>query len=477
MTILDNIKNGENRRNEFKEKLPKHDQIAKTVVAFSNGAGGKLIIGIEDQTNKVVGLSDDDVVQLPDQISNIIYDSCYPIIIPEIYSERIGDQTVLVVEVFPGPLKPYYLKNKKKLEGTYIRIGPSNRVADHEMMMELERQKRNISFDEEVIYDLNEAAVDFEKLQNDFHEYTGKELTRRDLFNLKLLSEVSGTIYPTKAGLLLAGRKENQPEYARVKSARFQGNKTEEFIDQKEFQGPLYTQVEEAMKFAKMYIAKSGKIEGIQRHDRYEVPLIAIREALINAVVHRDYSVTGSDIKFAIFDNRIEIVSPGVLPKTLDINDIIVGRSEIRNKVIARFFNEIGFIEQWGTGIQKMISACREAGIEMPQFIESGYFFKVVIFKANQLESDYSEEVHAFSGDKVAKSSDKKQNGSDKVNGSEQIILEYLEDYAEISNQTVRELTGLSQSGARKVLSKLNKKGFVEAIGERRGRTYRLKKD
>lgn len=244
----------------------------------------------------------------------------------------------------------------------------------------VERQKLNISFDEELNHELDENSLDLARLKADFFEYAGKELTFNDFFNLKILKKEHNKIHPTIGGLLLAGKTDHL-EYARLKCARFKGIDMEEFIDQKEFSGPLYRQVEEAMKFAHVYIAKSGKVVGLRRIDRYEVPLDVIREALVNAVVHRDYSISGSDIKFAIFDDRIEVTSPGALPMSLEIEDIIAGRSEIRNKVIARFFKEIEFIEQWGTGIGKMIRLLDAHGLQKPEFRESGLFFKVTISK------------------------------------------------------------------------------------------------
>ncbi|MCU0285472.1 MAG: putative DNA binding domain-containing protein [Acidobacteria bacterium] len=370
------IKKGEGKTVEFKEILPDGNNIAKTIIAFSNTAGGKIIIGIEDKTGKIIGIDDDQAIDFPDKISNIIHDTCHPFILPEIYLEYIDEKKVLVVEVFPGALKPYYLKQKGKREGTYIRVGATNKQADIEMIMELERQKRNISYDEELNYELNEESLDMERLKTDFAEYTGKEISFNDLLNLKILKKEHDKIHPTIGGLLLAG-KTGYLEYARIKCARFKGNNMDEFIDQKEFTGPLYRQVEEAMKFAHVYIAKSGKVVGLRRIDRYEVPLEVLREALVNAVVHRDYSITGSDIKFAIFDNRIEITSPGALPRSLEIEDIIAGRSEIRNKVIARFFKEIEFIEQWGNGIIKIFRLLKDNGLKEPEFRESGLFFKI----------------------------------------------------------------------------------------------------
>ncbi|MEA1968667.1 MAG: ATP-binding protein [Thermodesulfobacteriota bacterium] len=265
-----------------------------------------------------------------------------------------------------------------------INIGATNKPADIEMLMELERQRLNISIDEESVHGKNESDINYKRLKTDFLNYTGRELDREGLFTLKLLSMEHDQILPTMGGLLLAGTDADLFEFAKIKCARFKGNDMVEFIDQKEFTGPLYSQIENVINFAKIYIPKAGKIVGIQRVDRFAIPLEAVREAIVNAVVHRDYSISGSDIKFAVFDNRIEITSPGTLPRSLEIDDIIAGRSEIRNRVIARFFREINFIEQWGTGIQKILSLCRENGQKKPEFKESGLFFKVVLFMAKK---------------------------------------------------------------------------------------------
>lgn len=459
MSKIENIiVRGEGKTVEFKVSLPRGDSLARTVIAFSNMAGGKILVGIEDKTGKVVGINEQEVLDFPDRISNTIYDTCTPAIIPEIYTVRVHDKNVLVVEVFPASSKPYFLKKRGKHKGVYIRVGATNKIADTEMLLELERQRRNIFLDEEIDYNLNEKDIDFARLQQDFEGYTQRKLKENDLLNLRLLREQSGKLYPTIGGMLIGGKK-RYFEYSRIKCARFKGNDMAEFIDQKEFSGPLYRQVENAMKFAMVYIAKSGRIEVLQRIDTYEVPRAAVREALVNAVVHRDYSISGSDIKFAIFDDRIEITSPGALPKALDVDDILSGRSEIRNRVIARFFKEINFIEQWGTGIGKILQACREAGLRDPEFRESGLFFKVTLYKNNRLENEYTKNSRNGSQNTSQKDS---QNTSQK-------IIECMKDNPAT---TIRELslsTGLSDRGIKNHIYKLKNHGKIRRIGPDRG--------
>lgn len=473
MSILSDIRKGESRKIEFKEYLPESSKISKTIISFSNGAGGKLIIGVNDK-GEITGVSEDEVLEIPDKISNIVYDSCYPAIIPEIYIENINGKNVIIVEVFPGNLKPYYLKSKGKLKGTYIRVGATNKLSDEEMIMELERQRRNISFDEECVYDYDLANITLSKLNNDFYRFTKKELNEENLINLKLIREEHGIKYATRALILLTDS--NLFNYARIKCARFKGKDTYEFIDQKELTGPIYEQVEEAIKFAKAHINKSGKITELQRIDEYEIPIVAIREIIANAVVHRDYSISGADIKFAIFDDRIEITSPGLLPKTLDIEDIKIGRSEIKNKVIARFFKEINFIEEWGTGIKRIIKSCTLAGLEEPQFIETGMFFKVIIKKNNSDKVAISGDKVAISGDKIRESDESfsVDSSRNQLSDAENKIILYLKEYETITNRKAREITGLSSSGVRKVFEGLVQKNLIIAYGDKKSRYYEL---
>jgi len=147
MTLIDNIKKGESKTLEFKEVLPKSEGIAKTVIAFSNTSGGKLIIGVNDK-REIIGIDDTELFDMQDRIASIISDNCSPVINPELYSVNIQNKLVLVIEVARGNLKPYFLKNQGKADGTYIRLGATNRVADMETIAELERQKRHISFEE-----------------------------------------------------------------------------------------------------------------------------------------------------------------------------------------------------------------------------------------------------------------------------------------------------------------------------------------
>lgn len=256
MNLLDLIQQGESKTLELKSRLPQHDQLAKTIVAFANTSGGKLVLGVDDQRN-VVGVAEDDLFTLQDQITSIIHDRCSPFILPEIYTANLQGKMVLVVEVFRGNLPPYYLKSEGKNNGAYLRIGASNRKADFDHVLELERQRRNQSFDEEICREQTLQTLDLGPLERRFAAL-GKPLDQEKLKNLKLIQQEQGTTWPTQGLLILLGL---QPHVV-TKCARFKGTDMSVFLDRKEYTGDLITQLEQAEAFIKNHIHLRGEIKG-----------------------------------------------------------------------------------------------------------------------------------------------------------------------------------------------------------------------
>jgi ATP-dependent DNA helicase RecG len=319
MNLLAQIQLGESKILELKSELPKNDQIAKTIVAFANTSGGKPLIGIDDE-HQVVGVNEDDVLGLQDRIAAIIFDRCYPAILPEIYSAHLQDKLVLVVEVFRGNLLPYYLKSEGKNNGTYLRIGATNRKADFEHILELERQKRSQSFDEEICRERELQTLDLTPLTSRFG-VRGQPLDEEKLKNLKLIKQEQGTLYPTQGLMTLLG----QHPHVMTKCARFKGTDMSVFLDRKEYSGDLFSQLEQAEAFIKNHIHLRGEINGLQRTDTFELPEEALREALVNAVIHRDYTNQGRDIKVGVYDDIVNVVSPGGFPSTLTAETLLDG--------------------------------------------------------------------------------------------------------------------------------------------------------
>ena len=401
------IKEGKNI--EFKREIPKrHEKLLKDVIAFSNSTGGKIFIGIEDKTNEVIGIGEKNPFRLADDISNMIFDSCTPIIDPEITIQTLEGRTVVVVEVFPGRMRPYYLKSFGKEQGSYIRINGTSRPDDDRKLKELELEGQKISYDtlpeidmeysereakilcnamEKVAYDVQTTCVtraiqetSLDPKQNTEKTEIINKMTIEKLEDLGLLCRIGKDLQPTHAFRLMT---KNKIRYAKIQCALFKGTERDIFIDKREFDGPLYVQLENAYQFVLKHINLGAKIEGLHRKEAYELPVRTIRELITNAVVHRSY-LDESCIQVCVYDDRIEVTSPGMLYGGLDIQSAKSGKSKCRNTAIAEAFRYMGLIEAWGTGIPRMIKECREYGLREPVFEELGDGIRVTIFRENE---------------------------------------------------------------------------------------------
>jgi len=176
----------EGRRLEFKEKFPKKSDLCKTIIAFANDAGGDIYIGVKDSPREVIGILEDEIFITEEKISNLVFDNCYPLINPDISILNIDNKLVLKVRVYRGSNIPYYLKSKGKTKGTFIRVGSSNRQATDEIIQELERQKRHISFDSEPVFDIK-IDLNVDKVKSLYFKATGEELDTISLKKLQLL--------------------------------------------------------------------------------------------------------------------------------------------------------------------------------------------------------------------------------------------------------------------------------------------------
>jgi ATP-dependent DNA helicase RecG len=472
MNLNDSIRLGESKTLELKARLPQNEQIAKTVVAFSNTSGGKLVIGVDDNRT-ILGLPEQDIFALQERIGSIIFDRCYPAILPEMYTANLEGKTVLVIEMFRGNLLPYYLKEDGKNNGTYLRVGIANRKADFEHILELERQKRNQSFDEEICREQPLAQLDLTPLVARF-KAQGKPLNDEKLRNLKLVQEEQGTLYPTQGLMILLGKL----PHVTVKCARFKGTDMSVFLDRKEYSGDLFTQLEQMEGFVKNHISLRGEIKGLQRTDTYELPEAALREALINAVIHRDYTNQGRDIKVGVYDDIVNIVSPGGFPNTLTAEALMEGRSEIRNRVVARIFKELGYIEQWGSGIQRIKAACTAIGLTEPIIREKGDFVDVEFYRpvsnTNEKAPDTAKTVPSLMITPDYARLRPITPDPSRLEPEEAHILIWLLDHGKISRREVMEFLGLGETKVKAIFHALMDKKLIARNGQGRSTCYVL---
>ena len=377
MDLVEILTRPEGKTLEFKRDLSSPDGVLKTLVAFANTAGGTLLVGVEDRSRNVRGVSD--ALDVEERIANVVSDSIAPRLLPEIEILPWRRTQVIAIQIHPSAGRPHYLKREGAESGTYVRVGSTNRRADAEMLQELRRTARGESYDEQPMVDLNSEALDFRAASESFKPT--RTLRRRDLETLRLLTTHQGQTVPTVGGMLLFGReRERHFPDAWIQAGRFAGRDKAKIVDGAEFRGLPVLAIDAAIGFIEKHSLHGAEIGKVRRMERWSLPPVAVREAMINAVAHADYAQRGAPIRISIFDDRLEIENPGLLPFGLTVADLEHGISKLRNRVIGRVFHALGLIEQWGSGVQRMTAACREAGLPDPMFEEIATRFRATIF-------------------------------------------------------------------------------------------------
>jgi ATP-dependent DNA helicase RecG len=374
--IEDILRRPEGKTLEYERDLSSPAPALRTLVAFANAAGGRLVIGVEDGTRAVVGV--DQPLDLEERIANLVADSIEPRLLPEIEIVPWRKTQVVVVTVHPSALRPHHLRSEGPARGTYVRLGSTNRAADAALVAGLSRRIDAAGFDEEPLLDLDSEAVDFAAASQCFAQQ--RPLRRKDLETLGLVRRLQGRVVPTAGGILLFGRDRlaRFPD-AHIQTGRFAGTDRANLVDRADLTDYPVRAIEQAVGFVERNTRLGMAIGAVRRRDLPAVPPAALREALVNAVAHADYAQRGAPIRVAVFDDRIEVENPGILLPGLTVEDLRDGVSRVRNRVIARTFKEVGLVEQWGTGVQRMVSACVAAGLPEPQFAELGFRFRVTL--------------------------------------------------------------------------------------------------
>lgn len=374
--LPERLRQHEGKTLEFKRDLSSPDRVMRTLVAFANGAGGVLLIGVEDGSRKVCGVPD--VAKTEEQLANFIADRIEPRLVPEIHIIPFRKTHVLAVELFPSPSRPHYVKAVGYPAGVYVRVGSTNLQADAAAVAELQRVVRGRSYDEEPLPELNSEALDFRVASECFAPI--RRLRRKDLRTLQLLTAHQRREVPTIGGVLLFGADRlGQFPDAWLRAGCFEGTDKSVILDSANIKTSPVLAVAEAIRFVQRNTRRALEVKGVRHREVWEFPVVALREAITNAFVHADYAQRGSPIRLAIFRDRIEIENPGNLSPGLTIEDIRRGVSKLRNRVMGRVFHELGLIEQWGSGIQRMFAACHAAGLPEPELEEIGSGFRVTL--------------------------------------------------------------------------------------------------
>lgn len=366
---------------EFKREVPRNEQIIKTIIGFCNQKGGKLIIGVSDDRT-IVGLEDSVVEHLLESLDNAIYEACHPTIIPVVSQQRFDNKSVIVISVSSGMNKPYYRKSEGLLHGTYIRIGRSTVKATPEIIEELKWQSQNIDFEKLPVYQAKPEDIDDHLIQQflDSRKNLAKaKVTPEVMRSYALTVEEHHKIFPSYAGLLLFGRNpQNYLSEAMIICGHFKGVEGREAIASIDCLGTLLNQYYQAHHFILSRLSRSFTIEGMIRKEELEVPEVAIREALLNLIIHRNYHLP-SPSKILIYDDRIEFFSPGNFWGPIKPDQLLRGMTYLRNPSICKVFRELGLVEKMGTGFIQIFHSYGKTNLPSPQIIEGDNFVKCIL--------------------------------------------------------------------------------------------------
>ena len=388
---------------ELKREVPKNDQIIKTIIGFCNQNGGKLIIGVNND-GKIIGLSDEKINAIMEHIDKAIYEASYPPIIPRVYAQRIQNKNLLIIEVSSGMNKPYYRKSEGIKKGTYIRLGRNTVMATGEIIEELRWQSMGIDFESIPVYKADKNDLDLKKINlflTDRKNHGKSKISEHILQSYDLIKSEHSKVYPTVNGILLFGKRPQKYfSEAMIILSHFKGISGRDTIATIDCENTIFEQFDQAYSFILSRLSKSFTITGPKRKEKLEIPKLAIREALLNAIVHRNYHIK-APIKIAIYDNRIEFFSPGQFPGPLNLNNLKEGITYLRNSNICKVFREAGYIEKLGTGFITIFEEYEKSGLEEPTVLEGTNYIKCILPREHKVKStqdldDYSKIMNMF---------------------------------------------------------------------------------
>lgn len=427
------------------------DDIKKEIIAFANSDGGKLYIGVRDD-GEVAGLDDPDGTAL--QVSNMVRDSIKPDITMFLHYQTIEEdgKKIIEISVQRGTNRPYYIaKRGMRPEGVYVRQGYSSVPATDTAIRCMIKETDGDRFETMRCLD-QELTFEDTKKEFQFHEI---ELGPQQMRTLKLVE--NDGLYSNLA-LLLSDQNPHT-----IKVAVFQGTKQMIFKDRREFGGSLMKQMNEVYEYIDFRNQIRATIEKLSRIDVRDYPVIAVREALLNLLVHRDYSFSASAL-ISIYDDRIEFVSIGGLMPGIDLEDIMAGISVCRNQNLANVFYRLHLIEAYGTGLTKIMEAYEETS-EKPVISTTKNSFKITLPNVNAKYETKAvpEPIENSLSAPVLK-----------IDNNEQRVLSYVREHGAITRPEAEKLLDTSASTASRLIKKMVKAGLLLPHGKARSTRYTL---
>lgn len=421
---------------EYKSTLT--NKLKREIVAFLNTKGGRIFVGVDDETKEPLKISEETKHEWEETLNHWYTNAFYPT--PFSLIDIDVNHRPFLIKIKEGRHKPYSIaQNGLDASGVYIRYGSSSVKATNEQVKRMIQQNSgNDEFDSE---EARKQNLTFDNLEN-------RAKQRKIKFSPKALRMLNNSHLYNNAALLVS----DQNPYV-AKAAVYQGTSVMEFQDKQEFSGALTGQIDNLLN----YISLNNKTRiwftgAPQRKERKDYPDEAIREAVVNAFAHRDY-LLHSFIKIEFFADRMEILSPGGIPDGLTLEEIKDGMTAVRNPQLVHILDKMNYIENYGTGINRMFKAYNGTGVQ-PEFKVTSHMFKVTFPNLN-----YQEKT-----DKV-----------DNDLSDEDRIIMLLEEKGAISKSEIQEALNLSDYSSRKLLLKLRKENKVEKLGGSFNTKYKLR--
>ena len=416
--------------------------ICKEVIAFANTKGGTLYIGVSNDGN-VLGVKNADQVIL--QLNNMIRDSIKPDVTMFVgyENQHVGDKDIIAVTIQKGTDRPYYLGSKGlKPSGVYVRNGTSSDPATDTAIRRMIKETDGDSFESMRSLEQN---LSFEAAEKQFE----KQNIPFDAAKMQTLGMISADGIYSNVALLLSDQCPST-----IKAATFSGEDKGTFQDRREFDGSLFQQMEELYSYLDMRNQTKATFDGLYRIDTRDYPENALREALLNSLVHRDYSFRASTL-VSVYADRIEFVSVGGLPSGIELDDIMLGLSVCRNPKLAAIFYRLQLIEAYGTGMPKIMNAYADTELK-PKIEVSSNAFKITLPNRN-----------TGANKAVTLTSTPKSN--------EKLILDFIDSHGHIVRSDVDRLLEVSQATANRILKRMVAEGLIYQDGNGRKTKYRRK--
>ncbi|MCL2323175.1 MAG: putative DNA binding domain-containing protein [Oscillospiraceae bacterium] len=418
-------------------KLITIDDIKKEIIAFANTSGGTIYIGVADNGD-VIGLSDANFDLM--NINNMIRDGIKPDITLFVQSkiEQIDNKNIIIIDVQSGTNRPYYLSGKGiRPEGVYIRHGTSSVPANDTAIRKMIRETDGESYEK---LRSTEQNLTFETITAEF--------ARRNISfgatQMMTLGMVNADKIYTNLALILSDQCVHT-----TKTAIFQDTTQETFQNRREFNGSIMKQINEVYEYLDLNNRTKATFDKLLRIDKRDYPETALREALINAIVHREYATSGS-ILIKMFSDRVEFISPGGLVSSIEIEDIMSGYSVCRNPELAAIFYRLQLIEAYGTGILKIFEAYKPS-FQQPKIEVTPNVFKMILPNLNAESSEVIANTQQIPHERIE---------------------QFVRKHGSINRKQAEELLGLSQTAAGIILRKMIKIGVLKKEGNSRNIRY-----